>query len=204
MGRIDPTDPESMQRRSQLEGIFTPDDTPAQKAALARLETALALVEGWVCHVVDRAAGDRLPDVGRLAETFRRRRAAGGPAEQTFAALVGLELRPRRLREATALWAALDRAPRHRRPRRRLGPPRPAARPTRTSPTRRRSPGPSWTSALPTSPTRRPDRCCHGLAPATRAGQPAGARPASDRTGESNRDAGRDAGVLAVSARRRG
>ena len=32
---------------------------------------------------------------------------AGGPAEQTFAALVGLELRPRRLREAAALWAAL-------------------------------------------------------------------------------------------------
>ena len=90
-----------------VEGIFTPDDTPAQQAALARLETALALVEGWVCHVVDSAAGDRLPDVVRLAEAFRRRRAAGGPAEQTFAALVGLELRPRRLREAAALWAAL-------------------------------------------------------------------------------------------------
>src|SRR6266540_4426078 len=33
--------------------------------------------------------------------------AAGGPAEQTFSALVGLDLRPRRLREATALWGAL-------------------------------------------------------------------------------------------------
>ena len=90
-----------------LEGIFTPDDTPQQKAALARLETVLALIEGWVQHVVDSAATDRLPDVVRLAEAFRRRRAAGGPAEQTFAALVGLELRPRRLREAAALWAAL-------------------------------------------------------------------------------------------------
>jgi putative hydrolase len=67
----------------------------------------LALVEGWVCHVVDNAAGERLPNVVRLGEAFRRRRAAGGPAEQTFAALVGLELRPRRLREASALWAAL-------------------------------------------------------------------------------------------------
>jgi putative hydrolase len=56
---------------------------------------------------VERAAADRLPDAVRLAEMFRRRRAAGGPAEQTFAALVGLELRPRRLREATSLWAAL-------------------------------------------------------------------------------------------------
>ncbi|MDT4985939.1 MAG: hypothetical protein QOI74_33, partial [Micromonosporaceae bacterium] len=81
--------------------------TPQQKASLVRLETTLALIEGWVCHVVDQAAAGRLPDVVRLGEAFRRRRAAGGPAEQTFAALVGLELRPRRLREATAVWAAL-------------------------------------------------------------------------------------------------
>ncbi|MFD0819223.1 zinc-dependent metalloprotease [Micromonospora zhanjiangensis] len=106
MGRVDPADPESVQAIA-LEGIFTPEDTPAQKAALTRLETALALIEGWVCHVVDTAAADRLPNLVRLGEAFRRRRAAGGPAEQTFAALVGLELRPRRLREAAALWAAL-------------------------------------------------------------------------------------------------
>jgi putative hydrolase len=107
MGRFDPANPESMQELS-LEGIFTPEDTPAQRMALARLETVLALVEGWVCHVVDAAAEGRLPHADQLAEMFRRRRAAGGPAEQTFAALVGLELRPRRLREATALWAAVE------------------------------------------------------------------------------------------------
>jgi putative hydrolase len=106
MGRLDPANLESMQEIS-VEGIFTPEDTPAQRAALTRLETALALIEGWVCHVVDAAAVDRLPNVVRLGETFRRRRAAGGPAEQTFAALVGLELRPRRLREASVLGAAL-------------------------------------------------------------------------------------------------
>lgn len=106
MSRFDPADPESM-RQLQVEGIFTPESTPAQTAALTRLEIALALVEGWVCHVVDAAATPRLPAVVRLSEAFRRRRAAGGPAEQTFAALVGLELRPRRLREAAALWSAL-------------------------------------------------------------------------------------------------
>lgn len=106
VSKIDPTNPESMQQL-QLEGIFSPESSPEQASALARLETALALVEGWVCHVVDTAAQQRLPDGVRLAEMFRRRRAAGGPAEQTFAALVGLELRPRRLREATALWQAL-------------------------------------------------------------------------------------------------
>jgi len=102
MSRIDPTKLGTDPQELVLEGIFTPEDTPQQRAALVRLETALALVEGWVCHVVDR-----LPDVVRLSVAFRRRRAAGGPAEQTFAALVGLELRPRRLREATALWSAL-------------------------------------------------------------------------------------------------
>ena len=91
----------------QIDGIFSPESSPQQAAALNRLETTLALVEGWVCHVVDTAATGRLPEAVRLAETFRRRRAAGGPAEQTFAALVGLELRPRRLREAAAVWAAL-------------------------------------------------------------------------------------------------
>jgi len=42
-----------------------------------------------------------------LAEAMRRRRAAGGPAERTFAALVGMELRPRAMREAHTVFAAI-------------------------------------------------------------------------------------------------
>jgi putative hydrolase len=103
MGTIDPTDPESLQQ-ALTGGMFEPEDSPEQKAALARLETALALVEGWVDEVVDAAAAGRLPAAGALRETVRRRRASGGPAEQTFASLVGLELRPRRLRDAADLW----------------------------------------------------------------------------------------------------
>ena len=49
-----------------------------------------------------------MPGAAALREASRRRRAAGGPAEQTFATLVGLELRPRRLREAAALWWAVS------------------------------------------------------------------------------------------------
>ncbi|MFY9928584.1 MAG: zinc-dependent metalloprotease, partial [Streptosporangiaceae bacterium] len=36
--------------------------------------------------------------------------ATGGPAERTFATLVGLELRPRRLREAATIWQGLTEA----------------------------------------------------------------------------------------------
>ncbi|WP_067681441.1 zinc-dependent metalloprotease [Nocardia miyunensis] len=89
------------------QGTFEPQTTPEQKAALERLETMLALIEGWVQVVVGEAVGDRLPGAGALAETLRRRRATGGPAEQTFATLVGLELRPRKLREAAELWRRL-------------------------------------------------------------------------------------------------
>jgi putative hydrolase len=103
VGQVDPTNPESIQE-ALSGGLFEPQETPEQEAALRRLETILALVEGWVDAVVAAAAGDRMPGADALREASRRRRAAGGPAEQTFATLVGLELRPRRLREAAALW----------------------------------------------------------------------------------------------------
>jgi len=41
---------------------------------------------------------------------LRRRRATGGPAEHTFATLIGLELRPRRLRAAADLWREIGAA----------------------------------------------------------------------------------------------
>jgi putative hydrolase len=87
--------------------MFEQQTTPAQQVALARLESLLALIEGWVDAVVADAVGDRLPGAGALRETLRRRRAAGGPAEQTFATIVGLELRPRQLRNAAELWRRL-------------------------------------------------------------------------------------------------
>ena len=109
VGQLDPHNPEQLQQALQ-QGMFRPEDTPEQKNALARLETALALVEGWVDAVVHAAAAPRLSSADALRETLRRRRASGGPAEQTFATLIGLELRPRRLRDASRLWASLTDA----------------------------------------------------------------------------------------------
>jgi len=110
MPEVDLTNPAALQEALSGEGLFRPEDTPAQKAALSRLETALALVEGWVSTVVAAAAKDRLTHGVALAEAIRRRRATGGPAERTFATLVGLELRPRRLREAATIWQDLTQA----------------------------------------------------------------------------------------------
>jgi putative hydrolase len=102
---FDPSNPEEL-RAAMASGALIPPKTPAQLAALARLETMLALIEGWV-DVVTAQATLRLPKSTAIAETVRRRRAAGGPAESAFATLVGLELRPRRLREAAAMWQRL-------------------------------------------------------------------------------------------------
>ncbi|MFD1714240.1 zinc-dependent metalloprotease [Amnibacterium flavum] len=99
---LDPSDPEQL-RDALTSGKFIPPQSDAQKAALARIETLLALVEGWV-DVVTAAATARLPKSDAIAETVRRRRASGGPAESAFASLIGLELRPRRLREAATMW----------------------------------------------------------------------------------------------------
>ena len=109
VGSFDPTNPEALQE-ALGSGMFELEPTAAQQSALARLESALALVEGWVDLVVDRAASGTLPHAVQLRETVRRRRATGGPAEQTFATLVGLQLRPRRLREAAELWATMTQS----------------------------------------------------------------------------------------------
>jgi putative hydrolase len=105
---FDPANPEEL-RSALTSGALIPPKSDEQLAALGRLETTLALIEGWV-DVVTAQATSRLPSSAAIAETVRRRRASGGPAESAFSTLVGLELRPRRLREAAAMWQAVTDA----------------------------------------------------------------------------------------------
>ena len=105
---FDPSNTEAL-RDAVVNGALIRPKSEGQEAALARLETMLALVEGWVDAVTADATG-RLPKSDAIAESIRRRRASGGPAESAFATLVGLELRPRRLREAAAMWRAVTEA----------------------------------------------------------------------------------------------
>jgi putative hydrolase len=100
---FDPSNPESF-TLALNDGIFTPQETPAQRAALTKLETALALIDGWSEEVVALAAGDRLPNIGALQETLRRARATSAPAQQLFSSLFGLQVSPRLTREASAFW----------------------------------------------------------------------------------------------------
>jgi len=100
---FDPANPESF-TIALNDGIFTPQESPAQRAALTKLETVLALIDGWSEEVVVLAAGDRLPNLAALQETLRRRRATSAPAQQLFSSLFGLQVSPRLAREATSFW----------------------------------------------------------------------------------------------------
>ena len=106
--RFDPSNPAELQEALQS-GALLPQQSEAQQNALARLENMLALIEGWV-DVVAADATSRVPSLDRIAEATRRRRAVGGPAQDALAALVGLQLKPRRLREAALMWRAVGDA----------------------------------------------------------------------------------------------
>lgn len=105
----DTTDPQQLQSILQ-DSLFSPEPSDAQTAALDHLQLLLALVEGWVDEVSERAVEPHLPNLVALSEAVRRRRASGGPSERVFAQLVGLQLRPRLMREAAALFAAVEDA----------------------------------------------------------------------------------------------
>jgi putative hydrolase len=105
---LDPNDTDAIKQAIES-GAFISERTDEQNQALASIENMLALIEGWV-DVVTEDATRLLPRSGAIAESVRRRRATAGPAELTFGTLIGLELRPRRLREATAMWRAVTDA----------------------------------------------------------------------------------------------
>jgi putative hydrolase len=102
---LDPNDTDAIKQAIES-GAFISERTDEQNQALASIENMLALIDGWV-DVVTEDATRLLPRSGAIAESVRRRRATAGPAELTFGTLIGLELRPRRLREATAMWRAV-------------------------------------------------------------------------------------------------
>ncbi len=85
-------------------GLFTPEESPQQAAALEKLETALALIDGWVEEVITLAAENRLPSLAALSELLRRERVSNSPIQQLFKALFNLEVSPKRIREATFFW----------------------------------------------------------------------------------------------------
>ncbi|PWH06842.1 hypothetical protein DEO23_08010 [Brachybacterium endophyticum] len=103
---LDLSDPSALQARNPDE-MFVFTRRASQERALEELATTLALIEAWVDHVTSEALTGKLPQLDALREVLRRRRASGSPAEEMLSKTVGIELRPRRVREALAWWASV-------------------------------------------------------------------------------------------------
>jgi putative hydrolase len=99
---LDPNNPDSINQIMEASASFN-SRSPEQELALARIETLLALIDGFV-DAVSEEAGKRLPSISSLIELINRKRATDGPAEKTFLILLGLELKPRLRREAKLMW----------------------------------------------------------------------------------------------------
>jgi putative hydrolase len=98
---ISPENAEAL--KSAMEsGAFLAERSEEQIGSLKVIENLLALIEGWVTVVTENAT-KLLPTAPQLGEVLRRR-AGSSPARATFATLIGLELQPKRVREAAEFW----------------------------------------------------------------------------------------------------
>ncbi|WIM68309.1 zinc-dependent metalloprotease [Corynebacterium breve] len=109
---LESNDPAAIQDAiQQMQGMdLSPRIRSRNAGATARMETLLALVEGWVDLVVTESLKERFPSEVAMTEAWRRRRATGGSAEQAFAKVVGIEFATPRVDKATDLWTRVTNA----------------------------------------------------------------------------------------------
>ena len=98
LGAIDAGD-DPMASMAELQGVLGDPEvvlgaiqTPAQRELLPRLESLVALVVGYVDHVMDAIGGGLIGSYGMLTEAARRRRVEADDSDRFVARLFGLEL----------------------------------------------------------------------------------------------------------------
>lgn len=94
MRDVDPDDPESLRAAMEQASSFRLEPTPGQRRVLERLQGVVSLLQAWARQEVREAAEGRLPNIERVEEVLRRRRATQGAGEEMLSALLGLDLRP--------------------------------------------------------------------------------------------------------------
>lgn len=93
--QLDPTDPEALQRlMGEPESLFESEPSPERRRASEELMAVAAALEGYVEHILDRAAVRLLGGRSALAEAWRRRQVDRDPADRAAEQLLGLDLGP--------------------------------------------------------------------------------------------------------------
>ena len=112
LGDLDPTSTRRACRASSScsatpRCCSAPSSPLAQRELLPRLEALVAVIVGYVDHVMDRIGGRLISSYAMVTEAVRRRRVEARPVDRFVERLFGLELtqdrvRPRRARSSTA------------------------------------------------------------------------------------------------------
>lgn len=93
LDQVDLADPSSLQDvLGDPEALLGAMQTPEQQETLRRLETLVAVVEGYVDHVLDSVGRKLISSYGPLTEALRRRRVERGDGDRFVERLFGLEL----------------------------------------------------------------------------------------------------------------
>jgi putative hydrolase len=101
---IDLTDKENLEKIMKEKSDDLLKFTDSQQIAIDKLKTILALIEGWVDYVSFRAAVANIPEIGKMKETFLRRRLSGHSPETAFSKVIGYNIENRLYVEATKFW----------------------------------------------------------------------------------------------------
>jgi putative hydrolase len=106
LGEIDPTDPAAMQGFQELMGdpqvLLGAVQSPAQRELLPRLEALVAVVSGYVDHVMDTVGEGLIGSYSMVTEAMRRRRVTADQSHRFVERLFGLELTQRQYDRGSA------------------------------------------------------------------------------------------------------
>ena len=96
LGELDVTDMSALTDVQQFFGdpelLLGAIQSPAQRELLPRLEAIVAVVVGYVDHLMDEIGQGLITSYGMLTEAVRRRRVAADPSDRFVDRLLGLEL----------------------------------------------------------------------------------------------------------------
>lgn len=96
LGAVDLANPEALNELQEVLGdpevVLGAMQTDEQRAMLPRLEALVALVVGYVDHVMDDLGATLLGNYGMITEALRRRRVEADESDRFVARLFGLEL----------------------------------------------------------------------------------------------------------------
>ena len=91
-------------RSGDVIGAFA---SPQERETLARVQTAMAVVEGHAEHVMDAVAPDLLPSLSRLRTALDRRRSSQSGPAKILGRLLGLEMKMRQYEQGKAFCDAI-------------------------------------------------------------------------------------------------